>query len=965
MRVKLYSASKLGMIFRTFTALLAAAFLPVAALAQAPEYQNSETVVHEVQAPSDDVWPFDESDLPVDPEYRFGVLDNGMRYIIRPNDTPKGQGMVQFWIDAGSVAEAENERGYAHFIEHMAFNGSTNVPEGEMVRVLEREGLAFGADTNASTGFDVTLYKLDLPRNDPALLDTALMLMRETASELTFDPEAVEREKGVILSERRVRDTYAMRNTEDNLQFQFPEARFAHRLPIGTIEALENADAPRLKDLWQRLYRPDNTAIIVIGDFDPDLVESEIREHFADWENPADFAAPPFGPVDYDLQGQTDIYLDPALSEQITAIRHGPWIERPDTIQTRRERLLRQIGYSIINRRLQRLARLEDAPFRGAQIGTSEAFEAARSTNLVVAAAEGEWRRGLLAAQEEYRQALEYGFTEAEVAEQVANLESAIRSNAAGAETRPNAAFVTGALTLLQDDQIPTTPQSALERFEAHLPEITPEAVLEALRADLVPLDNPLLRFTGRTAPEGGAEAIRAAWDEGMASALVERDEAALAEFAYQDFGEPGTIVSDEIEPLLGIRTITFANGLKLNLKQTDLQDDRIIAQLNVDGGEMLDTREDPLATAMVSNMLIGGLGAHSLDELQSILAGKQVGINISTEDETFRLQGQTTPGDLDMQLQLFAAAISDPGYRPDGEEQYRRSIANYYARLDATPSSALSNALGGIISEEDPRFSLQPEEDYLQLTFAQLREDISDRLANGAMELALVGDFDEQRAIDLVASTLGALPQRETAFREYAGNRDRAFTEDRSPRVLRHEGAEDQALIQLMWPTTDDEDFRVSQSLALLERLVRVKLTDTIREDLGQAYGVSVNADQSRTYPGYGTFSITAEVDVEDVDATRQATLDTLVALREAPPEEDLILRARAPFLEAYDSALKTNQGWMNLVDRAQSEPERIERFSRGKEQLQTLTGEELQQLALRYLDPEQRLEVVVLPSE
>src|SRR5688572_27798713 len=229
-------------------------------------------------------WPFEESDLPPDPEYRFGRLDNGMRYVIRPNGTPAGQGMVQFWVDAGSVAETEEERGYAHFIEHMAFNGSTRVPEGEMVRLLEREGLAFGPDTNASTNFDVTLYMLNLPRNDPALLDTALMLMRETASELTFSPEAVEREKGIVLSERRVRDTYQLRNLVDNLEFQYPGSRFADRLPIGTVESLQAATPDKLRALYQRIYRPENTAIVVVGDFDPDQVEAEIREHFASWQ---------------------------------------------------------------------------------------------------------------------------------------------------------------------------------------------------------------------------------------------------------------------------------------------------------------------------------------------------------------------------------------------------------------------------------------------------------------------------------------------------------------------------------------------------------------------------------------------------------------------------------------------------------------------------------------------------------
>ena len=200
-------------------------------------------------------WPFEESDLPPDPGYRFGRLDNGMRYVIRPNGTPAGQGMVYFWVDAGSVAESEEERGYAHFIEHMAFNGSTKVPEGEMIKLLEREGLAFGPDTNASTNFDVTLYMLNLPRNDPALLDTALMLMRETASELSFDPEAVEREKGILLSELRVRDTYQLRNTIDNIAFLYPGARFGERMPIGTPASLQAADADKLRALYSRLYR--------------------------------------------------------------------------------------------------------------------------------------------------------------------------------------------------------------------------------------------------------------------------------------------------------------------------------------------------------------------------------------------------------------------------------------------------------------------------------------------------------------------------------------------------------------------------------------------------------------------------------------------------------------------------------------------------------------------------------------
>jgi zinc protease len=804
---------------------------------------------------------------------------------------------------------------------------------------------------------------LNLPRNDPALLDTALMLMREAASELTFSPEAVEREKGIVLSERRVRDTYQLRNVVDNLGFLYPGARFVERMPIGTVESLQAATPEKLRALYERVYRPENTALIVVGDFDADLVEAEIREHFASWAPEPIVPVDDPGPVPFDHAGQTDVYIDPALPEQVTVSRHGPALDRTDTKAFRERNVRRQLGYNIVNRRFQRLTRLEDPPFRSAGLGTGEVFDAGRTTNLVVYAPEGEWRRALAAAQAEYRRALEFGFTEAEVAEQVANLRTSLENNAAGAATRPNSSFITGAITLLQDGQVPTTPESSLERFVEHLPGITPASVLEALKEELVPLDNPLIRFEGRTAPEGGAEALRAAWDEGMAGELAAEDSAALAEWAYDEFGAPGAVVSDTVEPLMGIRTIRFANGLRLNLKKTDLQRDRISVQLHVDGGQMLNTREDPVATAMASALPVGGLGKHTTDELQSILAGKSVGFAFGAGEETFVMNAQTTPRDLPLQLQLLAAAVTDPGYRPAGEAQYRRNIENFFAQLTATPDNALSNTLGGIISDGDPRFTMRPKEEYLGLTFARLREAIADRLASGALELAVVGDIDEAQTIELVAGTLGALPARESEFRAYDGNRDRSYTADRSPRTIAHDGAADQAIVRMTWPTRDDSDPVEVLTLELLERVMRLELNDKLREELGQTYTPSTNASHSRTYPGYGTFTIAAPVDAGQVDAAREAMLETVQALIAAPVDDDTLLRARRPVLESYDNALKTNAGWMNLADRAQSEPERIERFARAKERLSALTAADVQAMAARYLKPEQRLEIVVLP--
>ena len=910
------------------------------------------------------IWAFEASDIPVDPAFKFGRLANGMRYVIRQNATPRGTAAVRMEIAAGSLDESEAERGFAHFVEHMAFNGSTNVPEGEMVKLLERQGLAFGADTNAQTSFERTTYLLDLPRNDPALLGTALMLMRETASELSFEPQAVARERGVVLAEMRDRNSWQFRNLEDQLAFVNPGARYTRRLPIGTTGTLNVATAESLRAFWRRAYVPAKTTLIVVGDFPPETVEAAIVARFAGWQPLPAEPQPTAGPVDPAYAGQTDIYIDPALSERIAAARHGPWLDEPDTAAQRRENLLRQIGYGIVNRRLQRLARLADPPFRDAGLGTGDVFKAGRTTNLIVDTVDGKWRRGLITAASEYHRALRHGFTKAEVAEQLANIRTSLQNEAASASTRRHTALVEAVLSMLRNDIVPAAPEGVLARFEVFAPLIDAKRVLAALKREAIPLNQPLLRFQGRRPPDGGEAAIRAAWNEAMRRSLARERSLVNAAFSYTDFGPAGRVVSDTREAALGIRQLRFANGVRLNLKRTDLEKDRVSVQLSIDGGDLLNTRDNPLATEMASAITAGGLGKHSQDELDSILAGRTAGLSFSSTPETFVSSAQTTPRDLELQLQLLTALVSDPGYRPEGEVRYRVSINNFFAQLRATPASALSNTIGGILSDSDPRFTLQPVEAYRQLTFAKLKADLADRMARGAIELGIVGDFDEDQAIALVGKTLGALPPREADFRVYPDQRERSFTADHSPRVIRHTGPADQALLRFTWPTRDDSDPAETIALELLERIVRIELTESLREKLGKAYSPSASSTLSQVWRGYGVFAITASLDVADVPAARAAVAETLAQLRAAPVAADEFQRARQPLIEAHDNALKSNRSWLSLVDRAQTEPDRIERYSKAKDRLLALTPTDVQAMARRYLGAQQGVEVLVLPE-
>jgi zinc protease len=912
----------------------------------------------------DTVWGFENSDIPVDPGYRFGVLDNGMRYALRANATPKGTAIVRMEVTTGSLDESDPERGYAHFVEHMAFNGSTNVTEGEMIRLLEREGLAFGADTNASTGFAETNYRLDLPRNDPRLLDLALMLMRETASELTISPEAVARERGVVMAEMRDRNTYTLRNAEDSMQFLHPGALYAQRMPIGTAQSLENATAETLKAFWRREYVPGHTTVVVIGDFDPALVEAKIRERFADWRAAKPDPQPDGGPVDFADGGRTDVFIDPALPERTEAARHGPWLGGLDTAARRRENLLRQIGYEIVNRRCQRISRQPSPPFRGAGFGTGDVFEAGRSTRLIVDTSDRKWREGLIAAATEYRRALKFSFTEAEIAEQLASIRTQLRNAAASADTRSHEALAHAVWELVRNRLAPTEPKTALERFEATAPEITPKAVLAALKREAIPLDDPLLRFRGRYEPQGGAEAIRAAWNEGM-RARITRDEArGASKFAYTEFGTPGTVASDVTEARLGIRQIRFTNGVMLNLKHTALAKDSVLLKLSIDGGRKLDRIDAPFTSELVPYLAEGGLGAHSEDELQTILAGRTVDNEFTAEESALVATSTTTPEDLTLQLQVLAAYVTDPGYRTEGVERYRQDINRFFAQANATPGSALATNIGGIVSDADPRFSLQAPEKYRALTYDTLSAGLGDRLRSGAVEIGLVGDFDEEAAIAAVAATFGALPAREPSFRDYAEQPPRRFTANRERRVVRHTGPADQALVRYSWPTRDDNDPAASLQLELLERVTRLSLSDTLREKLGKAYSPGASSRLSRYWSGFGTFDVTASVALPEVVATESAIRETIAELRKGPIDADLLLRARQPMIESLHNALKSNGSWLTLVDRAQGEPDQIDRYLEAEKRLLALTADDLLAVARRYLAPDQSLEIVVLPE-
>lgn len=897
-------------------------------------------------------WNFAASDVPVDPNIVFGVLPNGMKYALLKNSTPKDSVVLRMRFAVGSFAEAEDQRGLAHFLEHMAFNGSKGVPEGEMIKLLERKGLAFGADTNASTGFDETIYKLDLPNASDDLIDTGLMLMRETGSELTIDPAAVDRERGIILSERRARDTYQLRSLIDQLDFQMQGMTVANRIPVGTEEVIRTAPAARLRDLYDRYYRPERATLVMVGDFDPAAVEAKIKARFADWKGRGPAGADPeIGNVDYRRAAAADDFVDPAIQDSVTIASFKPWVDEPDTKAKRARKLAEDVGEAIVSRRLAKIALNEDSPILTGYFSDAEGWKTFDQVTIGAVAREGAWKEALALVEQEQRRALEHGFTQAEVDEQIANRRTIFKNAVAGVTTRRSDTLADALVSAAEGDFVFVRPETSQALFEATAPALSAEAVTAAFRARMDGLSPPLVRVTTKKPVDGGTAAILADLQASAKVAVAAPAVAANAAFAYDSFGNPGKIVSDERVEDLGIRRIRFANNVMLNIKATDFQKDKVLLSLRVDGGSLLATRDDPTKVSLAGSLMLGGLEAHSLDDLRSILAGKTISPVFGNSTDAFGGSAVTSPEDFALQAKLMAAYLTHPGYRADGLALIRRVLPQQYAANDATPAAVLGRDVGGILANDDPRSQTPPLDRVMALDWAQLKPAIADSFAHGAIEIGVVGDIGEQSAIDAIAATFGALPERRSAFDPRAEARIREFATDRSERTLIHKGPAEQAELRVYWPARDDSDLGEAMRLTLLSRAMQLMLTEELREKLGESYSPGAAASLSDEFPGYGHLFAASNVDYKDLATTRAAIFEIARELRDKPIDADLLDRARRPLLEAMVKSRRENSYWLNYVAEATTHADRLDRSRKGIGEVEAATPAELQALAKRYL--------------
>jgi zinc protease len=909
-------------------------------------------------------WPQQTSDLKPDPLIRFGRLPNGMRYALMHNATPSGQASFRLRFHVGSLMETDAEQGLAHFLEHMAFNGSRHVPTGEMVKILERHGLAFGADTNASTDWTETVYKLDLPKTDDDTVDTSLMLLREVASELKIPQSAVDSERGVVLSEERLRDTPSYRAFQAGLEFALPGQLAARRLPIGKVQVIQTAKRDSIEEIYDKYYRPERATFIAVGDFDLDAMEVKIKARFGDWRNTHPAGPEPVLGLPRARGPQAAIAVEPGVQ---TALQVS-WIKPPDlsadTRAKRRRDMVDRLGLAVLNRRLERIARGDAPPFLAAGANRGDEFHSAEVTRLSINAGGADWRKGLIAAIAEEKRLVQYGVLQSELDREVEDLRAGLKARADAQSTRRTPALANGIVNSLDDDLVVTDPAQDLALYEQEVRGLTAAEVRAAARKTFSG-SGPVVFLTSPTAIEGGQDAVLAAFKAADAAPVTEPAAVADTLWPYASFGPAGKVVERREAASVGATFLRFDNGVRLTVKPTAFRKDQVLVEVRVGDGRLDLPKDKPSASWARGAFIEGGLKKVTAEQLDQIMTSKIVGASFDLDDDAFVLGGATKPSDLPSQMQVLTAYLADPGLRPEAFERMKTYAATMHDQLEATPNGVLSRDLSALIHGGDARWAFPSREAIAASQPGDLAALVSGPLAHGAVEVIIVGDITVDQAIAATASTLGALP-RPPAPAPPDDARKIAFPAPTPrPIVHTHKGRADQAVAVAAWPTTDlFADVRGARILRVMVEVMKLRMIDELRVAQGATYSPSANLEASEDYPGFGYVSASVEIAPAKIPSFYDEVAKIAADLRAKDVTPDELKRATLPRIEALGKAYQTNEFWLDSLAGAQTDPRRLDVIGSQVPQLQSITAAEVRHAAQTYLDPAKEWKFEVLPE-
>ena len=905
--------------------------------------------------------------LPVDPKVRTGTLPNGIRYYIRQNRKPEKRAELRLVVNAGSILETDEQLGLAHFVEHTAFNGTTHFAKNDLVKYLQSIGVRFGADLNAYTGFDETVYILPIPTDTARIVDEAFTILEDWAHGQVFDSTEVVNERGVVREEWRLGKGAGDRMLHEWLPIALRGSKYAERLPIGNEQSIMSATPSRLRSFYKTWYRPDLEAVIAVGDFDPAQIEAQIRKHFASIPKAVNAPKRLSAPVPSNRDPLIAIASDKEATGSDVDLMFKLPVEKTRTVGDYRRDLTERLYLAMLNNRLEEIAQKPDAPFLGAD--ASKGSFVGRTTDAFTLSAnvkDGSIARGLEALLAEAKRVDEFGFLQSELNRAKENMLRGYERAYAERDKTQSAAFVQEYIgNYLTGEPIPGI------AYEYRLAQ---QLVPTIKLPDVNKLASGWITDSNRViiaqSPQNDSVKIPtraellAVFDRAAREHVTAYTENVSGEALLDGAPAPGTIVSGRTIPNVGVTVWTLSNGARVLVKPTDFKADEVLFGASSPGGTSLAPDSNYLSAALASQIAsLSGLGKFSLIDLGKKLAGKVASVTPAIAATSEGLNGRASPKDLETLFQLVYLSFTSPRLDTAAFQAFKNQVAPFLANRGADPDQVFSDTVSWTMAQHN--FRARP---FTPAIFAEVNPDSAiafyrNRFADASdFTFAIVGNVDTVALKPLVERYLASLPaiHRAETFRDNGGSPPTGVVD----KVV-HKGVEPKAntIIEFTGACRYAPETRFEMR-ALVE-LFQIKLNETLREQLGGAYSPSVGGSCARTPRQAYSLVVQFNSAPENVDKLSKSVFSLIDSLKSNGPSASDVEKVKEQLTRAREVEVKQNGYWLvNLIGRDQAGEDVGGLLDVYDAMVKSLTGAQIQQAAAKYFNEHNYARFVLLPE-
>ncbi|TDI76510.1 MAG: insulinase family protein [Bacteroidetes bacterium] len=907
--------------------------------------------------------------IPLDSRVVTGRLENGVTYLVRENREPENRAELRLVVNAGSIQEDDDQLGLAHFVEHMAFNGSDHFEKQELVEYLESIGMKFGADINAYTIFDETVYKLQVPTDSSNYLENGIQVLRDWAHGITFDSVEVDKERGVVIEEWRGRLGASSRIMDEQLPVQLSGSKYVDRLPIGTLESLQTFSHESLLRFYDDWYRPDLISVVAVGDFDSEFVIGLIDSLFSDIPEPVNPRQRELFMIPKNDAPRYTIVSDPEATRAVVSVMHRRKPASPGTVSAYRGGLLRSLYTTMLNQRLSELTQIADPPFI-VGIGSDGGLGFVRSEtsfDLTALVKDGDYIGALETLLTEAERARTHGFTDSELDRARINLLRGMELAYNERDNHKSNQFASEYIRhLLVDESIPGI-EYEYELTKRLAPDISIQDV-NRLSDQFMGESDRVVSISG---PENNNHPLPSETEVADIFARVRRMELTPYEDDVDDaellpnVPSPGAIISAIVDDVTGITTWTLSNGVQVVLKPTDFKNDQIVFRGSAAGGTSLAKDEDYISALLAVQVVSSsGIGAFNPIALRKKLTGKAASVSPFIGSLSQGFSGAASPQDIETMFQLLYLYVNEPRTDSDLFDSYMSRMSSFLQTQAASPQRAFSDTLSTILSQGHFRArSMTPE--ILAETDMNVSLDFyRNRFANfNGYTFFFVGAFDEELIRPYVETYLATLPVE-------------SYSDDWSDSGIRtpdgvHErtvfaGLEPKSRVALVFSGEADWSLDSRRKLGLLKDILDARLREILREDLGGTYGVSVSA--SLIYEPYESYqlSISFGCEPDRVDEMVGHIFDEIQKMKSELVEDKYLDNAREARVRAHETNLRENRYWLSsLVFADKHDFPYADILKSPSSYLDLITTTDIMQMADRTFSMDRFVKVVLRPED